>query len=342
MSDAETRQLEAAARWYFELDQAGDDPRLERRFHAWLQRDPGHAAAFNDIVRSLAAIDGQEDRSELSAAAHEATIGLRRRNRLDSRYKLAGLGVRLLAVTGSLLFRGAPAPVEYANFQDGVRTVRLADNSQIVLDRRTVVQVNYTGRVRHIDLVAGQARFKVAHDLERPFEVVANRRVVVAKGTDFIVSRPDATLSVTLLSGRVDVAMDPPCINSLISLCRFLRRDNLVMRPGERLSGPLDDGAMVRDRVNATNATAWQVGLLIADNERLDILVQQLNRYAGKNIIELADPALKDLRVDGAFRIGKPVAVAEALQQLFDIDAQFRPDGRVILTKKIHPPKNNL
>ncbi|QUT03873.1 FecR domain-containing protein [Sphingobium phenoxybenzoativorans] len=342
MSDAETRQLEAAARWYFELDQAGHDPQLERRFHAWLQRDPDHASAFNDIVRSLAAIDGQEDRSELSAAAHEATIGLRRRNRLVTGYKLAGLGALLLAVTGSLAFRSAPAPVEYANFQDGVRTVRLADNSEIVLDRRTVVQVNYASGVRHIDLLAGQARFKVAHDPERPFEVLANRRVVVAKGTDFVVSRPDETLSVTLLSGRVDVAIDPPCINSLVSLCRFLRRDNLVMRPGERLSGPLDDGAMVRDRVNATNATAWQVGLLIADNERLGALVQQLNRYAGKNIIELADPSLKDLRVDGAFRIGKPVAVAEALQQLFDIDAQFRPYGRVILTKKMHPPKNNL
>lgn len=334
MEESGVQELEAAARWHLRLEESPDDAALQRRFHKWLERDPRHVAAFDDVVRSLAGIDGQENAAWLAADANATSEKLRRRQRATSRAMAAGLLVIAVLSAGALFSGPPPVSRTFAATDEGIRTIRLADRSEIVLDRRSVVRVAFTDQLRRIELVEGQAQFVVAHDASRPFEVMVDRRVVAATGTDFIVDRAAGRLSVALLSGGVEVSVEPDCPDRMAALCTYLRRDRQMLAPGESLSGSLESGDLVRARVSPADASAWKVGLLIAKDEELESVVKRLNRYAGGKTITIGNPGLGKMRVDGAFRIGNPGAVAEVLEQLLDIEADTKIDGSVVLREK--------
>src|SRR5205823_4691644 len=78
------------------------------------------------------------------------------------------------------------------------RVVTLSDGSQVQLDSLSELQVRYSGQTRALELIKGQARFDVAHETGRPFEVNAASRKVVALGTAFNIDLLGKTLLVTL------------------------------------------------------------------------------------------------------------------------------------------------
>lgn len=83
-------------------------------------------------------------------------------------------------------------------------------------DDGSVISLKPGGEIRYLEhltkenrdfTLKGTARFKVAKDKQRPFHVHAGGTVTTALGTDFTISaaEPDATVSITLHSGKVVV-----------------------------------------------------------------------------------------------------------------------------------------
>ena len=115
----------------------------------------------------------------------------------------------LLLVVGGFIYLRAflpatPEPVRYTSETTiGGRSVtRLADGSTVTLNTDTRIDIQYDRKRRGITLMRGQALFEVVED-ERPFEVIAGNRRIVALGTAFDVRmRPDNGVQVTLLEGR--------------------------------------------------------------------------------------------------------------------------------------------
>jgi transmembrane sensor len=56
-----------------------------------------------------------------------------------------------------------------------IRDIRLADGSHVLLNTDSAVSVDYQAAKRQIILHHGQARFSVAQDVQRPFEVQADK-----------------------------------------------------------------------------------------------------------------------------------------------------------------------
>ncbi|MDN5782296.1 MAG: FecR domain-containing protein, partial [Luteimonas sp.] len=67
----------------------------------------------------------------------------------------------------------APAAKQYASAIGEQRVIALADGSRVTLAPRSRISVAFSEGVRDIDLVSGEADFKVAHDRARPFRVHA-------------------------------------------------------------------------------------------------------------------------------------------------------------------------
>src|SRR5690606_26847429 len=85
------------------------------------------------------------------------------------------------------------------------RTVTLADGSVIELNARSRIKVRYADRERAIDLLQGQALFRVAKDPTKPFIVASGGTYVRAVGTQFDVYKKSVGTVVTVVEGRVAV-----------------------------------------------------------------------------------------------------------------------------------------
>ena len=82
---------------------------------------------------------------------------------------------------------------------------------------------------------------------------------------------------------------------------------------------------------DASTALAWQRGLLIYDDVRLDELLADLNRYLPK-AMTLNDDELADKRVSGVLYLEDQDAMLEALGKLLPIRWKSVSDNLIIIT----------
>ena len=82
----------------------------------------------------------------------------------------------------------------------------LADGSVVELNRGAVVTERFTPDERRVQLVRGEAHFKVAKDLSRPFVVEVAGIAVRAVGTALNVRLDSAAVDILVTEGQVSVA----------------------------------------------------------------------------------------------------------------------------------------
>jgi transmembrane sensor len=94
--------------------------------------------------------------------------------------------------------------------------------------------------------------------------------------------------------------------------------------------------ASLPDQIRAADperSTSWRHGQIIFDNTRLGDAVAELNRYSEAKIA-LADPALAELRLSGAFATGRPTVFIEAVTSYFPIQVTREDEHVVVLSAK--------
>ncbi len=101
-----------------------------------------------------------------------------------------------------------PFQIFYNPF-DTIKEYVLADQSHVRLQPGAMIQVDIKAdqQIRHVRLLEGEAFFKVAKDVSRPFVVQTQALKTTALGTEFIVSYngDQEKVSVKLLEGKVKV-----------------------------------------------------------------------------------------------------------------------------------------
>ncbi len=86
------------------------------------------------------------------------------------------------------------------------RTVRLSDGSTVELNSRSGIRVRFSEHERDVELLEGQALFRVATVHDRPFVVLCDNTRIQAVGTQFDVNRKPGMTVVTVVEGRIAVA----------------------------------------------------------------------------------------------------------------------------------------
>ena len=315
--------LDAAAGWRMRMDEPGWSPADEAALEAWLAQDETHAEAF--------ARTGQVwDFFEEHAAAPEMMRA--RRDAIDrAQRKAAGPGWLLRAPAPARIAAGIAAAVVLGAgawpLVDGVdvyrtgfgerRVVTLDDGSKLSLDGRTRIEVRYTKGARELKLVAGQARFDVARDPLRPFKVAARDQTVVATGTAFNIDVSAPMVCVTLIEGRA-IVLDRDA----------LKAKPVELRGGQQLVAPVDAPPVV-EVADLGEATAWQQGKIIFDDEPLAQAVERVNRYSERQVV-VADAAARAQRVSGVFDAGDMDAFVEAVTYYLPVEAAA-DDDRIVL-----------
>lgn len=122
----------------------------------------------------------------------------------------------------------------------------------------------------------------MAHDTARPFQVSIGERTVTATGTDFNIERLPGRSVVTLLTGGVTIAFEPPANWLSRTFGQNATQPPTRLHPGQRIDIPDKGHARIR-RVNPQDVIAWERGWIAFDDEPLDLAVERFNRYGQRN-----------------------------------------------------------
>ncbi len=287
MSASDDQALEAAAHWVAVL-QGGAPSRADRRaLKAWLNRDIGHAAALDAVMRVWRDVEPLAERSLVRRMAPPATIVTRRPARPKAR-SWAPLGG--LAMAGAALALALLVPIHsqtYATAVGQMAPITLPDHSRVWLNTNSRLTVSYTLLRRRLALGQGEAEFQVAHEAVRPFLVSTPNAVVRATGTDFSVRYDDGLSRVVLVQGTVTVK-------------GVTDNDGVRLTAGHGLDVSAS-GPSKPVKIDPATDLAWRGGRLVFFERPMAEVVREFARY---NMIKVrfADTRAEQLKITGAFR----------------------------------------
>lgn len=308
-----------AARWIARLN--GRHGASERAaFERWYGADADNAAAYDRLSALF------EAAMEIAPPTDAEPAPTRLFRARPVGYALAAAVIALVVLLAPVALgtREAARPV-----QDEVRLATvtaiggqsrrlvLADGSEIVLAPGSELDVALGASERRLRLRRGEGRFTVSHD-SRPFVVTAGGTQVVARGTRFVVRLGGSGTLVSLIQGRIDVAY-PPAPD------RAERRVE-KLTAGQQVVVPAVAPQTAPDRSGSPTLSA----MIAFDDARLVEAIARVNARAERRI-RLADPALADLRVTGAFRAGDAEGFAQSIAAALGLELAREEDGSLSL-----------
>ena len=188
----------------------------------------------------------------------------------------------------------------------------------MILNTDSRLDVDFSAGHRDVHLRRGEAYFEVIHNKARPFTVYADNYAVRDIGTAFDVHLSRKGLvEVGVTKGRVEVAPTNGVhvFAAAKSLGVIAAGHNIVL--GEKV-----EQVRAVPSVDLGRKLAWRQGELIYTGQPLKDVLADISRYSNIKI-ELADPALEDLPVGGAFKTDQIVAIFAALENNFGIHAEW-------------------
>lgn len=344
-----TQIYEEAAEWLVDFRTGDIDDEGRRRFDAWARTSPEHLRAYLELaalwdeapkldakrefdtetlmaratadtpvvafagaVQTGAVHTGAAHAGAADVAAEETASA--RRTPSGRRMWLAAAVALFAVAVGALVSMRSFHGTTYRTSIAEHRSIVLEDGSTIELDAGSAVGVRYAEGLRAIDLLRGQALFRVAKDPGRPFVVSSDGVRVRAIGTQFDVHKKRSGTVVTVLEGSVALlrkggsGMPEPTVSSnapaAVSAPTSKDRagsleDSLVLSAGQQavLNAQSSSGALEAD---VTAATAWTRRQFVFESTPLSDVAEEFNRHNRRRLV-LSDVALADFRITGVF-----------------------------------------
>lgn len=223
---------------------------------------------------------------------------------------------------GSGLWTGATSE-EIRTAANERRIVTLSDGSTVSLSPGSVLAVTMARAERRLTLRQGEGLFDVAHDPARPFLVAAGNGTVRAVGTAFNIRVGDEVV-VTVVEGTVSIdagkARATRVDRPLTQLATAGQQVRFGVRTSNAATSRTQDFITPPRPVDAERYTSWTSGVLRFDGEPLRVVIGELNRYSGREIV-LTDPALANTPIYGVFHVGDVEGLRSIVRDL------ERPDG---------------
>lgn len=291
MNGADDRIHEQAAAWH--IASARDDMDWDG-FTLWLEADPRHQAAYDELALADAALE--DHRGALSAPAEETE----QRGRKWPLW-LGGALAASLALLVVVPLTKAPSTQTFAS-DAGTQAITLNDGSQVVLAPHSRLTVS--GRQGQQLALDGGALFAIRHDPGRSLSVAAGGLNIVDIGTKFEVQTNNDAVRVEVSEGQVELRGD--------ALPKPIR-----LPAGRRILFDPAHGLATVSPVSVRDVGEWREGRLTYDAAPLSLVAADLARYAG--ITVTVPPPLAGRRFSGTLSIHDGDTAVRDLAQLMGL-----------------------
>ncbi|MFM7348079.1 MAG: FecR family protein [Erythrobacter sp.] len=300
--DADTI-IARAARWH--LASAQDDMDWDG-FAAWLDADPRHRTAYDEIALTDAALGEiampAETAAPIAANDDEGTAHpVRRRGWAVWGGGALAASLAALALVPQLT---SPAPETYATGADA-KTIALADGSRIELAPHSRLTIE--GRQQERIALDGGAWFAIRHDPSRQLVIDAAGVAISDIGTSFDVQAAAGRIAVEVAEGEVVLTGAGLGKPMKLAAGRAFRLD---ARAGTAVTSTLADG----------EAGEWREGRLSYRSEALGLVAADLARYAGVRI-ELSE-GIANRQFSGTLAVEDGEAAVRDLAQLMGLGVE--------------------
>jgi len=202
------------------------------------------------------------------------------------------------------------------------------------LNTDTQIAVSFSKQQRIINLLRGEAHFKVFQDSTRPLKVLVSGKSVQAVGTAFSVRKKKGN--------EIEVAVD----HGLVTVYQL--RSNSQKESSPALKASLDAGDVLiiadeepslieYDLEQMEDRLAWRQGMIVINDETLDYVISEFGRYSEQKVL-LADRKMGEIRVAGYFRLGDVDALLVALEKNFKIRSEYYQQNKTYVLSQISQP----
>ena len=336
MSTHRDRMTDHAAWWYVRAQDPDFSSADREKFASWLAGSAEHvleylslAAVCQDIYEASEDLDvdalvalARESGDEHNVVAlmppdsAAGTEPVEPENRARRPAVWAGAAGLLIAVLAGSWLTWNSRTVVHSTVVGEQVSFPLPDGSVVILNARSLAEVDYTQSGRVVRLVVGEALFNVEKDLDRPFRVVTERAMIQALGTSFNVRHRGESTTVTVVKGIVDVrSLDEPQEEYEFGSESGDSADTRAGRPKQARSVRLTAGQQVlmdsqTTEVTVTDAdiektTSWRERRLVFEAKALSEVVSEFNLYSDRPIV-IEGSDLASILISGAFDADDP------------------------------------
>jgi len=299
-----------AAEWFVLLHSGEASEADHRAFEAWRARADVHEQAW---LRALA-VSQRAGSLPPTLGAPALARKQRRLGAVGRRDTVRALALLITAApVGWLAWRAAPWmqwTSTHATATGERREWTLADGSRVQLNMASAISVRMDGTARRIRQHAGEILVETAHAppyASQPFMVQTDDGQMQALGTRFIVRKLEHGTALAVLEGAVRVT---PAASAKAG----------GGHAGEQLH--FDGHGASATRPVAARDSAWTLGVLYAENLRLQDFLAELSRYR-EGLVQ-CDDDVADLRVSGTYQLQDTDRILALLAQTLPVRVHER------------------
>ncbi len=304
---------EQAAQWFARTRDGALATVAQAQFKAWLAQHPQHQYEYDLLARLWGAADALP-RARLEALCQADPVRQLPRRRFIQQALAAGVAA---AAVGLGWFGWQQHQLNYqGQLQTALgerRQLELPDGSQLELNGRTQLTVDFSAGQRRIELSAGEVMFSVAHDTTRPFVVRTGNGTVTVTGTRFDVRLDPARTRVAVEQGSVKVQGNNGESQALLTA---------------GLGSQIDAQGNVAPAyaVDAAALTAWRKGKLVFNDAPLSEVVEEVSRYRAQPL-RVTPGKVAALRLSSTFSSDDTDALLRALPSILPVAIKTHADG---------------
>lgn len=334
---------EQAAEWLVTMSDPERTSAEREAFVGWLRRSNLHVEEFlcvsaltqrlsgsdlwpHDSVEELVA-QARGDQCNVTPLAGLAPTESVPKRAYTRRWALAACTVAMIAGLVVLAVElGLPGwrGTTYTTAVGEIRSILLEDGTVVELNTQSSLRTRFTENVRAVELLRGEAIFKVARNPARSFRVAAGSAEIVALGTAFNVYAGRAQTVVTVLEGRVRVS-DRTAMRAKRAEAEAVRRDMELGGGEQAVIAPHRPIARVT-LAEPDKVTSWTQRRLIFEDTPLAVVAEEFARYSARTI-RIVDAALATQRITGVFDATDPGSLVQFLATHGGISIREEPDG---------------
>jgi len=228
----------------------------------------------------------------------------------------------LVAMLGAGVWHYLAPPQDriYATGVGGHETIAFADGTKIELNTDTSLRARMTTKERTIWLDKGEAYFRVHHNANVPFTVVASGHRITDLGTSFLVRRDRDRLEVALLDGSVRFGV------------ASTRAKTSLLTPGDDVVATAESVSLAHDTpAELAGKLTWRRGLIVFKDTALADAVSELDRYNSQKLV-VADPAIAHRKISGTIPAGDVEGFIRVVRDVLGLHVQ-NDGNEVVITR---------
>jgi transmembrane sensor len=200
------------------------------------------------------------------------------------------------------------------------RNITLADGTQIILNSKTAIDVDFSDTARKVILRHGEIFVQTGHPSDsatRPFYIQSEDGTIKALGTQFNVAREQAQTQIAIVEHAVQIDTAQS-------------REQHILNQGRALAFKADH--IGKEEAIDMSTLMWKKGLLVANRLPLQAFAEQIERYYDIRVSVDADSA--DTIISGTYPINDLPALTAALSSTYQLQVKQQWFGRQLSITK--------